>query len=184
MPSSRRPYSQGSTGVRCRIAPEVAPPEIFCGGVARQPAGTPPAAQDPQRFPIEVFRQIEDRGPDPLMDRVPFAVRRVAQGNDQDIQAALFEGEDFLCNEGFRKARIALEDKSDWNWHAGHRTGKGAGQPRSSTTLSADEAAGRSQGWTRRSTLSRPSSKPGMTTSDGSGWRGRLRRALAITAGS
>ena len=35
----------------------------------------------------------------------------VAQGKDLDVEAARFQGTNFLCNEGFRQSRIALEDE-------------------------------------------------------------------------
>ena len=65
------------------------------------------------RLVLEVFRQIEDARPDLAMDRMAGAVGRMAQRDDVDVEAALFEREDLLRDESLREARIAFEDKGD-----------------------------------------------------------------------
>jgi len=48
---------------------------------------------------IQIFRKVQQRGTDQLVDRMGCAIRRMAQRDDQDIEPALFEGEDLLSNE-------------------------------------------------------------------------------------
>ena len=100
-----------------RIAPQIAQPEIPRFPVARISPFAQPGAQDAQRLEQEVFGQVQDGRTDFVVYRVAARIRRTAQRNDQDIQAAMLERRDFLRNEGLREPWIPLQDEGDTALH-------------------------------------------------------------------
>ncbi len=99
--------------VRGRIAAQIGEPSAARAAIARPAPQPEPSAPDPARLAVEIFRQIEHSGADPAMDRMNCMVGRPAQRDDQDLEPALLQAENFLRDEGFRKARVALQNKGD-----------------------------------------------------------------------
>jgi hypothetical protein len=62
---------------------------------------------------MQIFREVSDRRADLGVNRMRFAIRRVPQREERQIESARFEGMDLLCDEGLGQARIALEDHRD-----------------------------------------------------------------------
>ena len=69
------------------------------------------------RLFVQIFREIEDRRPDLVMDRMPLLVGRPSQRHQRQLEPGLLEPEQFLRDERLRKARIALEDDDDFPPH-------------------------------------------------------------------
>ena len=67
----------------------------------------------------EIFGQIEQRRLDLPVHRMDMSIGRMAQADDADIEPVRFERADLLGDEGFRKARIALEHEGDGSHGAG-----------------------------------------------------------------
>ena len=86
-----------------------------------QAAGGQPSAQDAQRLPVQVFRKVDDRRADLVVNPVGFAISRMPQRVEQERQAALLERMKLLRDEGLRQARIPLqhEDYRRWSHPAG-----------------------------------------------------------------
>src|SRR3954464_11699937 len=97
------------------------------------------------------------------MQRIHAVVRRAAQRDDEDAEAAALQRGDLLRDERFGEARISLEDERDprLQWIREARAG-----------ALAASSIGSSQGATSRETLVSPSSSPGTMTSEGRFCRG------------
>ncbi len=106
LPEAAKPVAGG-------IAPEVAPPCGERGAVPGKASRVAPLAQDAQRFVMQVLGQVDDGRPDFGVDRMDFAVRRMAQREERETDAAPFERAELLGDEGLRQARIPLEDHCD-----------------------------------------------------------------------
>jgi hypothetical protein len=48
---------------------------------------------------IQIFRKVQQRGTDQLVDRMGCAIRRVAQRDDYDIEPASLESKDLLSDK-------------------------------------------------------------------------------------
>ena len=105
--------AEAADAVWRRVAAEIGEPGAPRGPVAGQAPRLAPAAPNPQRLLVEVFRQVQKLGPNLAVYRMRGLVGRMAQRNDQDVEPALFEREDLLCDEGLGQARVALQDKGD-----------------------------------------------------------------------
>ena len=92
---------------------KVGEPQPPRGAVARAPANRAPGAQEAERCPVQIFRQIVHGRPDLVVHRMARAIGRVAQGVDDDIEPARFQALDLLRDKGLGQARIALEDEGD-----------------------------------------------------------------------
>ena len=79
-----------------RVASQIGEPSPQREAIPGASTRAPPAAPETARLLIEIFRKIEQRGTDQLVDRVTCAIGRVAQRDDQDIEPALLESEDLL----------------------------------------------------------------------------------------
>ncbi len=121
--------AEAAAAARRRVAPQVREPLPPGRGVARQAPGAPPAAPDALGLLIQVFRQIANRRADLVVDRVTVRVRRVAQADEPDIEAAALQAPDLLGDESLGQTRIAFQHEGD------RRTG---------ATACAAPAAGRS----------------------------------------
>jgi hypothetical protein len=62
---------------------------------------------------IEILWKVENRGADQPLDRMRQAICRMSQRHDKDLEAALFEGKNFLSDEGLRKPRVPFENEGD-----------------------------------------------------------------------
>ncbi len=78
--------AEAADAVRGRIASQVGEPGRQRHGVSGQSARLPPAAPNPANFPMQVFREIEQRRSDLAMDRMGRAIRGMTQRNDQDLE--------------------------------------------------------------------------------------------------
>ena len=96
-----------------RVAPEVAPPHGERYRVPGKTSGHAPCAPDAHRLVMQVLGQVEDRRAYRRVDRMGLPVRGVAQREQRQGDPARLEGVQFLRNEGFRQARITLEDHCD-----------------------------------------------------------------------
>src|SRR5262249_54546786 len=63
----------------------------------------------PQRLAVEILRQVVDRSADFPVHGMPPAIRRAAQRDDEDVEAAALERGDLLRDERLGEARIALK---------------------------------------------------------------------------
>ena len=95
------------------VALQIAPERLDRASETLLPQAPERAPQHPHRLLVEVFRQIGDAGLDGLVHGMHGPLGRMAQGPDFQVQAALLEGQDFLGDEGFGKARIAFHDDGD-----------------------------------------------------------------------
>ena len=64
--------------------------------------------QTRRRFLVEVFGKVEQRSSDQAVNRMDGAVRRMPQGDDQDLEPASLQGQNLLGDKGFGEPRIAL----------------------------------------------------------------------------
>ena len=71
------------------------------------------AAQHAQGLLVEVFRQVGDPRLDGLVHRMHGPLGRVPKRPDIEREPSLFEGQDFLGDEGLGKAWIAFHDDGD-----------------------------------------------------------------------
>ncbi len=170
---------QAARPVRGEVALEIGPER------AHEPAETGPAqreehaAQHAQRLLVEIFRQIGHRRLDPAVHRVNRFLGRVPQRPDFEVEPAILQGQDFLRDEGLGEARITLHDDGDASGSNGRRH-IGDYSAASEAGISARRPVrALSRSWTR----SRPSSRPGTTTSDGRGCVESWRSAAAIRSG-
>ena len=105
--------------VAAKIAPQVAPKNARRPRETGQSPRGAPGAPYPSRFVVQIFRQIKDRRHNLVMYRMARRIGRVAQRDDANVHAALFQGADFVRDECFGKPRIAFQDDCD---RARHRT--------------------------------------------------------------
>ena len=80
---------------------------------------------------MEIFRQVGYGCGDLLMNRVKTAIRRMAHGDDPDIEAPPLQTQDFRRDEGFGQARVALEQEDD---RPAHHASSPRGRPRAAMT--------------------------------------------------
>ena len=84
------------------------------GARKRRPQQLPAQSREhPQRLLVEIFRQVADRCPDQPVQLMDAPVGRAAQRHDLDVQAEPLQRQDLLGDEGFRQARIALDQDGD-----------------------------------------------------------------------
>ena len=105
--------AEAADAVRRAIAHEIAPPRAPGGGVARQPPRRTPTPEHAAGLLVEIFGQVDDRRADLVMHRMALGIGGAAHRIEADIQPPPLQGADFLGDEGFGEARIALEDESD-----------------------------------------------------------------------
>jgi hypothetical protein len=105
--------AEAADAVRRRIAPQIPQPDCAGLPVARFPSDRQPGAQYAQRLAQQVLRQVTHRGADLVVDRMPARVGRLAQRDDDDVQAAALERGDLLGDERLREAWIPLENESN-----------------------------------------------------------------------
>ncbi len=91
------------------IAAQVAPPGGPRRAITRPAAQRAPGGEQLARRLVEIFRQINHRRRDLVMDRMGRAVGRTPQRDDEERQAALLERANLLGNEGLGQPRIAFE---------------------------------------------------------------------------
>ena len=115
-----------ATPVRGAVAPEVFQPDPPRRRIAGHAPRLPPCAQNPQRFLIQVFRQVADPGFDLVVNRMGLAIIGKTQRPDLKRQVAVFQRFQFLRDESLGQSRIALQDHRKRRRHSaaflvGHR---------------------------------------------------------------
>ncbi len=95
------------------VAPQVPPPSGAGRAVAGQASRAAPGAPYPEGFLMQVLGQIGDRRADLRVHGVRFPVGGSPQREQREGQPAPLQREQFLRDESFRQARIALEDHGD-----------------------------------------------------------------------
>jgi hypothetical protein len=96
-----------------RIPSQIAQPCVQAVTVSAPAAYVSPGGDYPSRRTIEVFGKVMHGSANLTVNRMPPGIGGVAQGYDAYVQAALFQGPDFVGDEGFRQTRITLDDEGD-----------------------------------------------------------------------
>ena len=101
-PGGTERLAEAADPVGGRVAPQVPPPHGARAAVGVAPPHRPPRPQHTGGFAIEIFRQIQGSCRDLAVDGVNGAIGRAPQGNDQYVEAAPLQRQDFLRDESFR----------------------------------------------------------------------------------
>src|SRR5262249_8680761 len=109
--SHHQRLAKATNPVRRQISTQVGEPCRPRRLIAAIPPATQPATPNPDRLLIKIFRQIQNGSVYEIVDGVSGSVRRMAQGNDQNLKPMALKSEDLLSNKGLRKPRIAFEDE-------------------------------------------------------------------------
>jgi hypothetical protein len=113
LPRQGERLSEPPDAIGARITHEVAKEQAQQSSEPRTPRAPGEPAPDAQRFLIEVFGEVAHARPDPLVHRVHEPLGRMAKGPDLERDAAVFERQHFLRDEGLGQPRIAFDHDGD-----------------------------------------------------------------------
>ena len=122
------PGRTGGPGCACGRAPVLQPDFAGMAPAGQAPGGLQRAG-DPRRLVVQVFRQVGDRRLELGVQGVGGLVGRMAEREQVQRQAAPFQPDQFLGDEGFRQPGPALQDDARLRTRVRPAGGTGCGAP-------------------------------------------------------